>query len=108
MDVVNFYIQTILKDYQYLQFHIGMIPQEIINKYNLQDIVHSLLLKGVHPWCDQLICSHISYLVPTHIIGEVTAMSPAIPFAFLFWLSLFMEHGARAGSSGIKMSITRL
>ena len=32
MDISNFYIQNDLEDYQYIQFHISMIPQEIIDE----------------------------------------------------------------------------
>jgi hypothetical protein len=39
IDISNFYIHNNLKDYQYMRFHISMIPQEIIDEYNLQDIV---------------------------------------------------------------------
>jgi hypothetical protein len=41
VDISNFYIQTFLKDYQYMRFHISMIPQEIINEYNLTDIMEA-------------------------------------------------------------------
>ena len=39
IDISNFFIQTDLEDYQYIRFHIDMIPQEIIDEYNLMDIV---------------------------------------------------------------------
>jgi hypothetical protein len=41
IDISNFYIHNDLKEYQYMRFHISMIPQEIIDEYNLQDIVDS-------------------------------------------------------------------
>jgi hypothetical protein len=41
IDILNFYIHNNLKEYQYMRFHISMIPQEIIDEYNLQDIVDS-------------------------------------------------------------------
>jgi hypothetical protein len=41
IDILNFYIHNDLKEYQYMRFHISMIPQEIIDEYNLQDIVES-------------------------------------------------------------------
>jgi hypothetical protein len=41
IDISNFYIHNDLKDYQYMRFHISMIPQEIIDEYNLQNIVDS-------------------------------------------------------------------
>ena len=34
IDISNFYIQTDLKDFQYIRFHISMIPQEIIDEYD--------------------------------------------------------------------------
>jgi len=39
IDISNFFIQTDLEDYQYICFHISMTPQEIIDKYNLTEIV---------------------------------------------------------------------
>ena len=39
IDISNFYIQTNLKDFQYICFHISMIPQEIIDKNNLATIM---------------------------------------------------------------------
>ena len=39
IDISNCFIQTDLKDYQYIRFHINMIPQEIIDEYNLKLIV---------------------------------------------------------------------
>jgi hypothetical protein len=41
IDIPNFYIHNDLKEYQYMRFHISMIPQEIIDGYNLNDIVES-------------------------------------------------------------------
>jgi hypothetical protein len=45
IDISNFYIQNYLKDYQYMRFHISMIPQGIINEYNLADI------READGWC---------------------------------------------------------
>jgi hypothetical protein len=39
--ISNFYIQNYLKDYQYMRFHISMIPQEIIDEYKLNDILEA-------------------------------------------------------------------
>jgi hypothetical protein len=41
IDISNFYIHNNLKEYQYMRFHISMIPQEIIDEYTLHDIVDS-------------------------------------------------------------------
>ena len=41
IDISNFFIQTALDDYQYIRFHINLIPQEIIDEYNLTTIVDS-------------------------------------------------------------------
>jgi hypothetical protein len=41
INISNFYIQNYLKDYQYMRFHISMIPQEIIDEYNLTDIMEA-------------------------------------------------------------------
>ena len=40
MDILNFYIHNDFKDYQYMQFAMNEIPQEIIDEYNLKTIVH--------------------------------------------------------------------
>ena len=40
INISNFYIQNELKDYQYIRFAMNMIPQEIIDEYNLTTIVH--------------------------------------------------------------------
>ena len=40
IDISNFYIQNDLEDYQYIRFAINMIPQDIIDEYNLEAIVH--------------------------------------------------------------------
>jgi hypothetical protein len=39
MDVKNFYLNTPMARYEYMRMHISLIPQEIIAKYNLLDIV---------------------------------------------------------------------
>jgi hypothetical protein len=41
IDISNFYIQNYLIDYQYMRVHISMIPQEIIDEYNLTDIMEA-------------------------------------------------------------------
>ena len=41
IDVENFYIHTLLTNFQYMRFHISMIPQEIINEYNLNNIMET-------------------------------------------------------------------
>jgi hypothetical protein len=39
MDVKNFYLNIPMTRYEYMRMHISLIPQEIIEKYNLLDIV---------------------------------------------------------------------
>ena len=39
MDIFNFYIQNDLEDFQYIWLHISMIPQKIIEEYNLTSMV---------------------------------------------------------------------
>ena len=39
IDISNMYLNTPLQDYQYMRFNIKMIPQEVIDHYNLQDKV---------------------------------------------------------------------
>ena len=41
MDISNFYIQNDLEDYQNMRFAMNMIPQDIIDEYNLEEIVHA-------------------------------------------------------------------
>ena len=45
IDISNFYIQTDVKDFQYIPFHISMILQEIIDEYNLSTIMED------NRWC---------------------------------------------------------
>jgi len=40
MDISKFYIQNDLNNYQYIRFAMNMIPQYIIDGYNLTTIVH--------------------------------------------------------------------
>ena len=40
MDILNFYIQNDLKDYQFIRFTMYMIPQDIIDEYYLTTVVH--------------------------------------------------------------------
>ena len=40
-DISNFYTQNDLQDYEYMRFHIDMIPQEVIDEYNLMSIVEN-------------------------------------------------------------------
>jgi hypothetical protein len=39
MDVKNFYLNMPMARYEYMRMHISFIPQEIIEKYNLLNIV---------------------------------------------------------------------
>ena len=38
MDVKNFYLNTPMKVFEYMYLPISIIPQEIIDKYNLRDL----------------------------------------------------------------------
>ena len=38
MDVKNFYLNTPMKVFEYMRLPISIIPQEIIDKYNLRDL----------------------------------------------------------------------
>ena len=38
-DIKNYYLNNALPDPEYMEFHIATIPQEIIDKYNLLNIV---------------------------------------------------------------------
>ena len=38
LDVKNFYLNTPMARYKYMCLHISLIPEEIINKYNLRKI----------------------------------------------------------------------
>ena len=53
MDVKNFYLNTPLDYYQYMKLQMNLIPQEIIDHYNLKDIehdgyVHCEIQKGMY------------------------------------------------------------
>ena len=39
MDIIYMYLNMSLKDFQYMRFHIDIIPDEVINEYNLRDKV---------------------------------------------------------------------
>ena len=39
MDISNMYLNTPLKDFQYMRFHIDIIPEEVITEYSLRDKV---------------------------------------------------------------------
>jgi len=36
MDISNMYLNAPLKDFQYMRFHIDLIPEEVIEEYNLR------------------------------------------------------------------------
>ena len=38
-DIKNFYLNNALPDPEYMKFHIATIPQEILDEYNLLNIV---------------------------------------------------------------------
>ena len=40
INILNIYIQNNLEDYQYIHFAMNMIPQDIIDAYNLKAIIH--------------------------------------------------------------------
>jgi len=37
MNISNMYLNTPLNDLQYMRFHIDLIPEEVIEEYNLRD-----------------------------------------------------------------------
>ena len=39
IDISNMYLNTPLADYKYMRFHIDLIPQEVIDEYNLRNKV---------------------------------------------------------------------
>ena len=39
IDISNMYLNTPLQEYQYMRFNINMVPQEVIDHYNLQSKV---------------------------------------------------------------------
>ena len=41
IDIKNFYLGTPMKEYEYMKIKYDLIPQEIIDKYNLQKIEHN-------------------------------------------------------------------
>jgi len=53
MDVKNFYLNTPLERFEYMRLPISIIPQEIIDKYNLEDLsedgwVYMEIQKGMY------------------------------------------------------------
>ena len=38
-DIKNFYLGTPMQDYEYIRLHISILPDEIINKYRLRQIM---------------------------------------------------------------------
>ena len=45
IDISSFYVQNDLPNYQYIRIHNSMIPQEIIDEYNLTTIIQD------DSWC---------------------------------------------------------
>ena len=41
IDIKNFYLETKLKDKQYMVLPLNLIPQEIIDHYNLNELAHN-------------------------------------------------------------------
>jgi hypothetical protein len=39
IDLANFYLNTLMEWYEYMRLRLDILPQEIINKYNLNNIV---------------------------------------------------------------------
>jgi hypothetical protein len=39
MDLSNFYLMTPMKEYEYMQLRLELIPDKIIHQYNLRDLV---------------------------------------------------------------------
>ena len=39
LDIKDFYLNSKLKEYEYMKMHISLFPQEFINAYNLNDLV---------------------------------------------------------------------
>lgn len=53
MDIKNYYLNTPLDRYEYIRFPLALIPEEIIDAYNLRDIarngvVHAEIRKGMY------------------------------------------------------------
>jgi hypothetical protein len=40
MDLSNFYLTTPMKEYEYMQLRLELIPNEIIHQYNFRDLVN--------------------------------------------------------------------
>jgi hypothetical protein len=39
MDLSNFYLMTPMKEYEYIQIRLKLIPDKIIHQYNLRELV---------------------------------------------------------------------
>ena len=67
-DIKNFYLNNALPDLEYVKFHIATIPQEIIDKYNLLNIVDNKgyvyvkIVKGMYGLRQAGIISHRSLI----------------------------------------------
>ena len=48
IDISNMYLNTPLKDFQYMRFKIDLIPEEVIEEYNLRNKVD----KDGWPYCE--------------------------------------------------------
>ena len=40
IDIANFYLMTLMEDYEYLRIKLSDIPKEIIDEYELQSLEH--------------------------------------------------------------------
>ena len=40
IDIKYFYLSTVMERYEYMRIHISIIPQEIVDRYNLLDLVN--------------------------------------------------------------------
>ena len=67
-DIKNFYLNNALPDSEYMKFHIATIPQEIIDKYNLlnivdnQGFVYVKIVKGMYGINQAVIIAHRSLI----------------------------------------------
>ena len=77
-DIKNFYLNNDLPDPEYMKFHISTIPQEIIDEYNLIDIVdNNGWLKQAGIKAHKSLINHIAQLVIPPAYGK---MKPETPY----------------------------
>ena len=75
-DIKNFYLNNDIPDPEYMKFHISTIPQEIIDKYNLLEIVNN------HGFVYVKILKGMYVLKQAGIIAQKSLINHLAPFGY--------------------------